>query len=354
MALPTPACPTDKPNRLYMVEFLRIGLMLLIFFLHVMNQYPEDGKKALAFLFGSAKHHIGLCVECFFIIGGFFLYKRLMSDVSPFEQIKRTWLRLAPGLLFAFLLCVCLCKVRLVHLPTILTLAVGTGQAAPFTHVLKCGDWFVGVYFWVSCLLLGIFQLPKRMAFLALGALMYAAFSMYLNHPKWVQDLVISPLVGITNAGMIRGVYSMGLGVIMGFLAQHIALPQRWWAKLLGTAFEVWCLATVFIFIARPHHCHQSYWEVLATMALLLLSISQSWGYLSQLLNKCARIQYVSRYVFPALMGHMVMMRLLDTYHQFNLDFTKGLILVIGGSITLGVMEYHLVERYLLRKIRGN
>lgn len=346
----TESIQNAKP-KLYMVEALRVVLILSIFFLHVIGNYPAKGKETLQLLFGASSQHLDVAVEFFFIIAGFFLYKKLVSDTSPFEQIKRIWLRLAPGLLFAFLLCVCFCKVRLAHLPTILTLAVGTEQAVPYGHILKCGDWFVGVYFWVSCLLLGIFQLPKRAAFLVLGVLMYALLTLYLSYLKNAIKFPVSPSIGIISAGMIRGIYSMGLGVFTGFLAQQIVLPQRLIAKLVGTAFEVWCLVTIYIFIFRPHHSHIGYWEIMATMAMLMLSISQSWGYLSQMLNKCARIQYISRYVFPSLMGHMVMMRLLDTHNKFNLEFADALMLVIAGGIALGIIEYHLVEKFIVPKI---
>lgn len=347
----TESAQNAKP-KLYMVEALRIVLMLSIFVHHVIMRYPAEGKEALTMLFGVNYHKIPIAVEFFFIIGGFFLYKRLVRETSPFEQIKKTWLRLAPGLLFAFLICVCLCKVHLAHLPAILTLTVGTGQTVyPAVHVIQWGDWFLGCYFWSTCLLLGIFQLPRRYAFLVLGVLMYAILTLYLSNPKSVSNFAISAKFGIISAGMIRAIYGMGLGVFTAFLAQLIALPQHRWAKLAGTVFEVWSLATIFIFMYRPHHSHISYWEVMATMALLILSISQSWGYLSQMLNKCARIQYISRYVFPSLMGHMVMMRLLDTHNKFNLEFSDALMLVIAGGIILGIIEYHLVEKFIVPKI---
>lgn len=332
-----------------MVEVLRVVLMLNIFCFHVIQRYSAEGKEALNMLFGSTSQKMALAVEFFFIIGGFFLYKRLISGASPFDQIKKTWVRLAPGLLFAFFLCVCLCKMPLAHLPAVLTLALGTGQTSPDAQIIQCGAWFMGVYFWTTCLLLGIFQLPKRFAFLVLGVLMYSILTLHLSNPK--HNLAISPNFGIVTAGMIRGIYGMGLGVFTGFLAQQIVLPQRLLAKLVGTTLEVWCLATIYIFIFRPHHSHISYWEVMATMAMLILSISQSWGYLSQLLNRCSRIHYVSRYVFPALMGHIVMMRLLDTHNKFNFDFSEALIFVIGGGAILGVIEYHLIESYLVPKI---
>lgn len=339
---------SQKP-KLYMVEALRIVLMLTIFCLHVIGRYPAEGKKALNMLFGSTSQNMNLAVEFFFIAGGFFLYKRLVNGTSPFDQIKKTWLRLAPGLLFTFFLCVCLCKMPLAHLPAMLSLTVGTGQTTPNVAIIPSGAWFLGAYFWTTCLLLGIFQLPKRYAFPVLGVLMYTLLSLHLNNTK--KFFAIDPIFGIINAGMIRGIYSMGLGVFTGFLAQQIVLPQRLIAKLVGTAFEVWCLVTIYIFIFRPHHSHIGYWEIMATMAMLMLSISQSWGYLSQMLNKCARIQYISRYVFPSLMGHMVMMRLLDTHNKFNLEFSDALMLVIAGGITLGIIEYHLVEKFIVPKI---
>lgn len=342
-----------KPQRLYMVEFLRVWFILCVFILHVLSRYSQESNNALTYLFGTAKHNMGMSVECFFVIGGFFLYKRLTSDISPFELIKKTWLRLAPGLIFAFLVCVTFSKVRFAHLPAILFLAQGTGVSHPDVHILNCGDWFVGCYFWTTCLIIGIFQLPKRWAFPVLGILMYAFLIMFFDNPKWIANLTIQPRVGIVTTGMIRGIYSMGAGVFVAFLAQHIYLPQRWPAKIFGTAFEIWLLAALYICFYRPHHSHLGYWEVIAVMSLLLLSISQSWGYLSQLLNKCSHIQYVSRYVFPALVGHIIAMKLIDTYHKFGFGLAGGIIFVIGMSVVIGVIEYHLIEKMLIPKLRS-
>ena len=85
-------------KRIYSIEFIRIVLVFAILWLHsllscskLLAEYPFRGA------------HMNHAVEFFFIIGGFFLYRRIISNRSSCELICKTYWRFLPGLLFAFL-----------------------------------------------------------------------------------------------------------------------------------------------------------------------------------------------------------------------------------------------------------
>lgn len=87
----------NKP-RLYAIEFLRIFFVFFIILGHIMERYPEINQHTLAF-FHTKAMYTSFGVEFFFIIGGFFLYKRMLSAPNIFDLIKKIYTRLIPALL---------------------------------------------------------------------------------------------------------------------------------------------------------------------------------------------------------------------------------------------------------------
>ena len=335
----------NKP-RLYAVEFLRIWFILLVVALHVFERYPGAVDKMYYF------PNYGHAVELFAIIGGFFLYRRLYGTGNhTVKLIGKTYVRLLPGLLFVFLLSVLFAKVSFRHLPTQLALLPGTGMQPPS---LTSGDWYIGAYFWTTCFLICLSRAPKWAFFLILGCMIYTLIVLRTTGP-WLppvrgQKYFMSTFYHFVGRDMARIIYGMGIGIFASRLEQELSAffsPSRW-SRLLGTAFEAWCIYSIFRYLMLPYKSGPSYVEVMVTTALFLVSIAHSWGYISSFLNSLKQIQYISRYVYSLLVGQIFIMMLMISRKNFGLDFPEGVLTIALGCIIVCLIEYHLIERRLI------
>ena len=336
-------------QRLYFIEFARIIMIVMIFIHHVVNRYTTVANEKINELFGITNIRWYYGVEVFFVIGAFFLYRQITSGKEPYEIIKKYYFRLVPGLLFCFSLCVVFCDINFMHLPAQLLVLGGTSIHLP---ELGSGDWFIGAYFWLTCLLVGVFTMSRRSALIVLGLLLYFSICLYKYAPTTNSGpYFLRTYYSLVGTSMIRGLVCMGFGMFAGWLSEVITISQKRSSKVIGTLFEGWCLLMLFHVIIRAQY-QQSYVESIITIALLLVAISQSWGYISTFFNRFRRIQYLSRYVFPSLIGHIFIVRLFDYHKRFGMNFEEALIYVLAGSVIMGVIEYHLVEKYITPKLK--
>ena len=342
----SPAKPV-KAGRLYTIEFLRIWLMSCVFIVHAMSGRPAFRNWALS-LVHSSSEYFNYAVECFFIIGGFFLYKRLVACNAPFQIIRKTYMRLLPALLFAYIILILACTRDIWHFPALLAMTQGIGfHGMP----IGAGDYYCGVYFWVTVLFVGLFAYSPKKGWLGLIILIYITLMFRINAKPGGSNKDWLNFYTFIGKDLCRGIFSMGIGVIAGFLSERIKLSRKTPVRIFFTGFEALCLLGLFNYIVRPKHVHFSYYEMEVLFALLLISISLSQGYISAFFNRIHQVMYVSRYVYPAFVGQMITMGIIRKYNNFGWNEWYSATFVICGGILLGIIEYHLVEKYLLPKI---
>ena len=162
----------DGTQRLYAVEFLRIFFILCILFFHA-TEHTEILHRYLPLL---RSHRLWQSVDCFFILGGFFLFRNLChsNDKTVFQRIQKLWWRLVPGLGFAFVLLCVIDKGISWHRFTICLFNIPNVGLAP--ALTGWGDYFIGSYFLISCLLIGLFTYYGRSAWFSSVLLVIYSF----------------------------------------------------------------------------------------------------------------------------------------------------------------------------------
>lgn len=332
-------------KRIYSIEFIRIVLVFAILWLHsllscskLLAEYPFRGA------------HMNHAVEFFFIIGGFFLYRRIISNRSSCELICKTYWRFLPGLLFAFLLLVCTGPYPFSHIFILLSLTGGSGLAFPFHGP----SWFLSVYFLFTCLAVGLFRYNSKLGWTVLGVLVYAGLMLH-EHGQVLagghngQHInVMDTYYNIIGVFCSRGICSMGIGMMTAFFALKINPLKKNGFRLFCTVFELYALIHFFIYLFGKSS--YGYIEIQVLFALLLISMSNSLGYLSSLMNKVSSIPAVSRYCFSIYIMHEVLLKW-RTWFLPELKYIDGAIFIVGGGIVLGVLEYHLIEKFLVPKL---
>lgn len=310
---------TEAKNRLYTLEWFRIFFIILG---HIMGKYP-DIKASVMSLLHTKETHTWFGVEFFFIMGGFFLYKRLQSTTNIGELIKKIYIRLLPALLFVFIICCTSKTVSFSRFPAILSLC--TGLTIP-GEVIGWGDWYVGTYFWCSLLFIGLFSNNLKRGFLWTAVLAYLTLCLKFNAPNegWMKTYYT-----IIGNQFIRGVYSMGLGMVAGYLSEHSKFPDKLSSRLIFTVIEAcfmwWVLSYIF------SSSKFNFWETELIFAALLVLIDHSVGYVSYILNRYEKVQYLSRYTYSIFLGHIPFIRYLSL-KNVDLAPVSGAILVGGGA----------------------
>ena len=320
------------PHSLYAIEFLRVFFIFFIILGHIMERYSSVKDTVLNFF--NTKYMQGwFCVEFFFIIGGFFLYLRIH---------KRIYLRLLPALVFVFCVCLLLGTVHRDRFPLILTMTTGLtipGEATGW------GDWYVGSYFWASCLYVGLFMLCRKQAFIWTFVLMYITICLKFNAPY---DGFMKTYYTIVGNQFIRAIYSIGLGISAAYLAEKVDLKKNAFTISIFTILEIMGFLSVFYYIARSSHIHFNFWEMEIVFALLLISISKSFGWVSLTLNSISKIQYISRYTYSIFLGHIIFIKQLMSHQSYGLSGTSCALIILGGATIAGVFEYHIVEKKIM------
>ena len=334
-----------KEKRLYSIEFLRIFFVFFIILGHIMKNYPGVKSVMLDF-FHTKEMKTYMGVEFFFIIGGFFLYKRIQNSSNIFDLIKKIYIRLVPGLFFIFLICVLSSTVRISRFPMILSLT--TGLSIP-GEVTGWGDWYVGVYFWCSLLFIGLFHNNIRRGFLWTAVLSYFTLSLKFNAPYegWVKTYYT-----IVGNLFIRGVHSMGLGMLTAYLTDKIQHPNNSrLLRIIFTALEVYCFVHIFNSVARTSHSHFNYFEIEIVFVILLVCISHSLGYITEYLNKAKNIRFLSKYTYGVFLGHIPFLKYLLVHPDLGLSGLSCSLIIIMGAIMTGIFEYHIVDKKVVPQI---
>ena len=342
----------DGTRRLYAVEFLRIFLIFCVLFLHATDG-TEVLRKYLS-LFHTSSHHLWRSVECFFIIGGFFLFRNLYhsGETTVFQRIQKLWWRLVPGLVFSFvILCVIDRGVSWRHF-TICLFNIPDFGLAPGT--IGWGEYFIGSYFFVSCLLIGLFTHYRRAAWLFIGIVCYLLISLQV-HVKTTPSVNAFGGVYLSSIGdgLVRGFIGMSLGALGAFLSENIKLSRRFGIHLVATVYEGLALFILIDYlVAGSENFRFTLLEIELMFTILLISIAQNLGYISSLLNRMNWVMYASRYTYSFLVAHIVFVRCARLSAVCFLSAENKAIMIIGGGILLGVIEYHLVEKFLVPKMR--
>ena len=337
-------------GRLYTIEFLRVFFVAGIVFWHTSRQVCAGLGNSFLQFFDTKFYKSWFGVEGFFIIAGFFLYRSIIaSKSSAFEHIKKIWIRLIPALLFAFTI---LAVSGIVHWWKVIDLLFfipGTGLAP---EVIWNSEWFMCVDFLISCLVIGLFNYSRKSAWVIVGVLTYFALSLQLHaHPVKYSNVIDKVYYTLITNGICRGWVCMMLGMLAAFISQNLSFHRGKLLRVAATILEGLALYMLFDYMTYSRE-RFSFLEVELALTLFMVSVAHSLGYISSILNRISWIQFFSRYTYPFLIGHAVMIKCVKKYASLLDNDYKG-VMVIGGGILLAVIEYHLIEKFLVPKIRA-
>ena len=343
---------TTKGKRIYFVEFLRVFLIVSVILFHVGEAIDQGLKASVLALWNTKTWVPHFAVECFFIIGGFFLYgttkKSKFSQTSTY--VGKLWLRLMPGIIFFYVILVCVGAREWFDFPFCLFPVTGYGLPG---MLVGFGDWYVGVYFIVSCFFVALFSGNHRSAWKWVCVITILCWCLQMNVKPQKGFGSGGMFFGLLSGGAAKGFSCMGLGMIAGYLSeQWIYLRKKLFLRVFCTIWELMALFMLFSFMYRTSLMHCRPITVELVFAFLLVSSSHSWGYISAFFNQIGNITYISRYTYSTLLAQGMLCRYFSYNHNFGIDPHSCTLIIAGALIPLVLLEYHFVEKWLVPRLK--
>ncbi len=341
-----------KKERFYNVDLIRFVLALEIILFHFgllfKNSNPFFTKINSHFCHGF------ICVEFFFIISGFFLFKNLNPEENTIEFVKKRLIRLLPIKYFTLGICSIMSlfiksltiSFNKIIMSLLLLNCIGFNQ-------YKTGPievWYISVLFWVSLFYFYISKLLNKKwlnLIIWLIVVLSCSYVLNCNFPNYVGIYKNTYL--FFNQGVIRGLFGVGIGYFIAMLYKSNVVQNLKTNKFLITGLEVYSLLFLVYYLTInnkvPGGNYLNYIIIFSIFFYLLL-IKQ--GFFSKLLNnktlsklgQYAYSLYVIHWVIYIIMKHSVFkLKIFYTYPEIFF------LLCISTAIISGILAFYLVEK---------
>lgn len=342
---------TTKGKRIYFVEFLRIFLILSVFLVHVGDWIDPELKRSVLRLCNTQVWRLQMAVMYFFIIGGFFLYRKAMKvEASTVCQgICKLWIRLMPGIIFFYALLVSVGCRFWWNFPFTFFPAAGHGVA---TALVGWSDWFVGVYFIVSCFILGLFAMNRQSAWIWLIAGILISWWIERNAHAGRGNGTYGLYYEFLSGGTIRGISCMGLGMVAAYLSERWNLRRTVFLRVLASVLELGALYMLVGYMCWSSRVKYDPIAMELAVAALLISASRSWGIISAVLNRCSGVTYLSRYTYSLLLTQGALVAYFHCNRNFGMSGHTCAWIILGAVVPLVLIEYHLIEGWLVPRLK--
>lgn len=302
------------------IEFLRFIFSIMIIYVHILqfsvwtyNLYPEFP------LYVKLYHKCldsYLCVDYFFIVGGFFLYRTLLKkNLSTLEYAKNRFIRLWPLLALSIFLFWVLSLFNICNFYSygnLLSLfflydSFFKEHLVDFYFNNGC-SWFICSLFWCSIFYHYLYKnFDKKATNLIIALIICYSYTTILNYSEGTITGVSFKTISGMSGGLLRGLGGLGLGYFIGMFwqnfgnkIQNVEIKSKLKAAfvfLTVSALEIY----IFIFLIYNSLFHQiSYrndFVLILIFCILFVSFLAQKGLLSMLLdNKLS--EFLGKYAY--------------------------------------------------------
>ncbi len=270
---------------------------------------------------------------------------------TVFAQVGKLWMRLMPGVIFCYVLLVAVGVRHWYNFPFCL-LSAGEGTGINRT-LIGWGDWYVEVYFILSVFFISLFHISRKSAWLWICTLTILCWCVQMNNKPGKCLALGGMYYGALAYGIVRGFTCMTLGMVASCLSNVWNIKERLPLRIIATVYEAVALFMLFNYMYRTSRAPYSPIAMEFVVAMLLVSATHSWGYLSKFLNRISGVMWFSRYTYSLLLSQATLCSYFGFHHKFNLPYPTFPLVIFGAAIPLTLIEYHFVERWLVPKLKA-
>lgn len=215
-----------KKSKIGSIEFIRFLFSIIIVYFHILNSniIPYIGNaKSSYFDLKNKSVYGGYIVECFFIIGGYFIYKTYISnpDISIKKFLINKIIRLWPVLFFSIV--IGLITSTLSIYPAIFNIFFL--QCVGLSFAYKGITWYISPFFWVSIFIFALLKnFDNKKLNVILPIMIYFSYVININYcnGRYGRETIWNFL----NLGVLRAIAGIGLGYMIGVAIEDIRKIQ--------------------------------------------------------------------------------------------------------------------------------
>lgn len=282
---------TEHKSKNNAIEFLRIIFTFAILLFHTFGTIDKATENYVYV------RHARICVEFFFIISGYFLYKECLAEPSFKRMAMKKFFRLFPVVLAVDLvLAIGLhAKVSDVIPDFLLLSSIGIAQKASIAAYC----WFMYPLFWISCFYFALNKIVKDDFKFNFIVVVLIYFSLVILSDNFIIFWdTKKTYYHIFNSGMLRAIVSIGLGFLV---AKNLEFGTNITKKnrIFATLIELFTFGYLFanLFLIKAPHVVRSSVVYIALFCILFVCFIYKIGYVSQILDKI-RWYYISKYCY--------------------------------------------------------
>ena len=293
-----PVQPTEnrRKNSSLSIEFFRI-LFTFVIVIHHASSFP-GGETLL--------RHGYLCVEFFFILSGFFLYRsfRAEKEHSTFSFLKKRLRRLYPEYLFAALVCILI--LGILNREFDLSKAVNELLMLQNTGIFHLGGynfpcWYISCMM-VSGLLIYSFLSVREKEFLKIAAPLLAigTFTFLMGSGSGIETWGYR---GPVSFPLLRGLNDMSVGVLLSALVMdHLRLSER-----VSLLLEIVSVILIFLGLFTDFSGEM---VTVSAFIVLIMSLTAGENPLSRAMSGNRLIAAVSNYSYTLYLNHGILVKI--------------------------------------------
>lgn len=352
-----------EKKRFFNIDFLRFIFAIIIilyhfchagkgsFFLGTFKNISEVANFSSMTSFGN------LAVDFFFIIAGFFLFYRRDFGIKISDFVKSRIIRLYP----------------LVLLYSIISILFGffvykINNYIPYEQILRLLlidniglnlvhsgiTWYVSVLFWCSLFYFYIIKyFEKKYIDLFIPLIIIFCYSFLIHAYKGNITGHTQSFDFIYNAGVLRGLAGLGLGIIIAKIYSELGdLNNKisFYSKIIYSIAEGVLLYFVINFTCLKKLSYYSNFIIIVAFAILFFLFLLNKGYISNLLNN-RFLGYLGRYTYSIFIIHRFVQNTIKIYVlPINTNFVSNHIYITIFLVTLlciiaGIITYYLIEK---------
>ena len=340
------------------IEFLRFLFSVIIVYYHVLhaNIIPYTGDQQRYLELQNLCEWASVTVECFLIIGGYFLYQSQKKRVQePFIQTFLDRLvRLWP--VYAFYVSVSLFFFRMNKESALFQLMFlhCTGISLEGKGII----WYIAPYFWATILLTAVLKVfPKRVSVLIISLIAYLGYALNINytHGGFGRDIVFT----FVSLGFIRVLSGLALGIIIAVVMESFQShfgnlsDNKYIAKILFTLIEVFSLLFLLKKLVWGKGSLTNAFTLVIIFCMLFVSFLLGDGIIGKLLERpvCGA---AGKYSYSIYVMQQISFYLMARTFWRNTSFLYdhvylSLLASVVFSVFIGVLTYYLIEQPCLR-----
>lgn len=337
-------------GRNYSIDFLRFVFSALIVYYHILhaNIISYTAGQKLYTALQSASSKAGLIVECFLIIGGYFLYRSVKATANrPFRSFfSDRFFRLWPVFALYVVISFFFLGLSLEDAIYELSFLHCTGISLAYKGII----WYIAPFFVGSIFIAALIRnMKKRPAAILLAVIAFLGYSLNLNYSGGGLGREVA--YSFISLGLIRVISGLCIGVLISMYAESVPVREKQGlpASLCWSVVEVLTSAGLInLFVFNKGLFRNSFTAVIL-FSILFYSFIGTRGYLSRFLNRPA-FGFAGKYSYSIYVMQQISFWLLGMTFWKNTDFLYRHTLIsiaisVLLSIALGIAVYYLVEK---------